>query len=113
MGARFALQHANFVAYLTTDQQTSRAPRASSRNLSEFLMSLAYPYPGGTLISSTMGTADDWTRQIADAAKRESDVLGFQNKEKLLTSTEVSRRLDPLRTYFTGYDPYAMRMPST
>ena len=73
-----------------------------------FLMSLAY---GGGLISSTMGTPHDWTRQIAHAAKRECEMLSWED-DRVLDPVKVARRLDPLRTYFTGYPLYAMVIPS-
>lgn len=107
MGARFEIQHANFVGYLTADHRAT-APRTDSAALKMFLMSLAY---GGGLISSTMGTPDDWTRQIAGAAKRESATLAWE-EERVLTPLEVARRLDPLRAYFSGYNLYAMILPS-
>jgi hypothetical protein len=55
-------------------------------------------------ISSTMGTPDDWTRRIANAAQRECATLSWEDG-RVLNPVEVARRLDPLRTYFTGY-PY-------
>jgi hypothetical protein len=106
MGARFAIEHANFVGYLTADYRAT-APRAVSGTLNEFLMSLAY---GNCLISSTQGTPDDWTHQIAAAAEREVRELPWG--DTVLNPHEVSRRLDPLRTYFMGYPLYAMVLPS-
>jgi Calcineurin-like phosphoesterase len=106
MGARFEIAHTNFIAYLTAVHRVT-APRADSETLKMFLQSLAY---GHNLISSTMGTADDWTRQIAYAAERESEMLSWDNN--VLSPVEVARRLDPLRTYFTGYPLYAMVIPS-
>jgi 3',5'-cyclic AMP phosphodiesterase CpdA len=70
-------------------------------------MALAY---GGGLISSTQGTPDDWTRRIGRAAEREADDLPWT--DEVLDPTEVAQRLDPLRTYFTGYALYAMVLPS-
>src|SRR4051812_26582146 len=107
MGARFEIDHANFVGYLTADYRAT-APRSECRTLKMFLMSLAY---GGGLISSTMGTPDDWTRRIAKAAERECEALPWDD-EGILSPAEVSQRLDPLRTYFTGYALYAMVLPS-
>lgn len=107
MGARFEIGHSNFVGYLTSDHRAI-APRTDPWTLKMFLMSLAY---GGSLISSTMGTPDDWTRQIAHAAEREADMVP-QGDDRVLTSAEVAQRLNPLRTYFTGYPLYAMVIPS-
>ena len=109
MGARFELKHANFLAYLTADGFYSKAPRTNSRTLWQFLISLSDPR---TLISSTMGTPGDWTRKIANAAEREQEAMNFGGQDEVLSSNEVERRLDPLRTYFTGYDFYAMVLPS-
>jgi len=106
MGARFEINHANFVGYLTANHR-STPPRTDGRTLKMFLMSLAF---GGGLISSTNGTPNDWTRQIAEAAHRELDELPWD--DRVLAPIEVGRRLDPLRTYFTGYSLYAMVIPS-
>lgn len=107
MGARFEIDHANFVGYLTADHRAT-APRAAAGTLKMFLMSLAY---GESLISSTKGTPEDWTRLIADAAERESESLSWED-DSVLSSSEIARRLDPLRSYFTGYPLYAMVIPS-
>lgn len=107
MGASFAIEHANFVGYLTADYRAT-APRADSQTLKMFLMSLAYD---GCLISSTQGTPDDWTQQIGAAAERESQELSWED-DRVLNPHQVSRRLDPLRTYFMGYPLYAMVLPS-
>jgi hypothetical protein len=108
MGAFFEIEHANFVAYLTTERR-ARAPRAFASSLGNFLWSLMNPE---TLISSTKGTQEDWTEQIAAAASEQRDKLGFEPEhQRIMTSAEVARRLDPLRTYFTGYDLYALVLP--
>lgn len=106
MGARFEIEHVNFVAYLTAGHRAT-APRADSETLKMFLMSLAY---GEGLISSTMGTPQDWTRQIAQAATRECEGLSWED-DRVLNPHEVAERLNPLRTYFTGYPLYAMVIP--
>jgi predicted phosphodiesterase len=109
VGARFQIGHANFVAYLTADHR-DLAPRADAQALFEFLASLTGP---GALISSTMGTPDDWTHHIGSAAEREMMAMDHQwGSSRVLSSAEVARRLDPLRTYFTGYELYAMVLPS-
>jgi hypothetical protein len=106
MGARFEIDHANFVGYLTAGPNAT-APRANKGTLKNFLMALAY---GGGLISSTQGTRDDWTRRISRAADREASELSWT--DEVLDSVEVAQRLDPLRTYFTNYPLYAMVLPS-
>ena len=106
MGARFEIDHANFVGYLTADNRAV-APRAASGTLRMFLMALGY---GGGLISSTQGTPYDWTEKISRAAAREAEALPWA--DEVLSPNQVARVLDPLRTYFTGYPLYAMVLPS-
>jgi hypothetical protein len=106
VGARFEIDHANFVGYLTADHRAI-APRADCQALRLFLESLSY---ANGLISSTMGTQDDWTHKIADAARRERNEVPWE--DRVLDSVEVSKRLDPLRSYFSGYPLYAMVIPS-
>ncbi|WP_029065374.1 metallophosphoesterase [Labrenzia sp. DG1229] len=109
MGAQFDLSHMNLVGYLT-DETGLAAPRSDLDTIGKFLMSLAY---GQNLISSTQGSPDDWTRQVADAAKDQFDRMNFQFGEPTNSQPVESRRyLDPLRTYFTGYDFYALVLPA-
>ncbi|MCP2009587.1 hypothetical protein [Duganella violaceipulchra] len=69
-------------------------------------MSLAF---GQHLISSTQGSAEDWTRRVAKAANDQLNRLHFQFGE---TPVDTREYLDPLRTYFTGYDYYALVLPA-
>jgi predicted phosphodiesterase len=112
MGYRFdafEIDHVNFVGYLTAGHDAA-APRANRGTLKMFLNSLA---EGVGLISSTQGTPEDWTSRIAGAAGREAGKLGFlPDVNDVLDPTEVAQRLDPLRTYFTGYALYAMVLGS-
>lgn len=109
MGAQFDLSHINLVGYLT-DETGLAAPRSDMDTIGKFLMSLAY---GQNLISSTQGSPDDWTRQVADAAQDQFKRLNFQFGEPANERPVDSRRyLDPLRTYFTGYDFYALVLPA-
>ncbi|MFS2175350.1 metallophosphoesterase [Rhizobium pisi] len=109
MGARFDLNHINLVGYLT-DETGRAAPRSDLDTVGKFLMSLAYRQ---NLISSTQGSPDDWTRQVADAASDQFNRLKFQFDEPANQQPVDSRRyLDPLRTYFTGYDFYALVLPA-
>ncbi|WP_027819750.1 metallophosphoesterase family protein [Paraburkholderia bannensis] len=109
MGARFDLNHINLVGYLT-DETGVAAPRSDLDTIATFLMSLAY---GQNLISSTQGSPDDWTRQVEDAARYQFDRLNFQFGEPANERPVDSRQyLDPLRTYFTGYDFYALVLPA-
>ena len=71
MGAQFQIEHANLVAYLTT-QRPSRAPHVSSNALRDFLSSLTHP---NSLISQTEGTPEDWRAQIIDTAMQVSSTI--------------------------------------
>lgn len=108
MAARFDINHINLVGYLT-DESSRRVPRTDRETLGTFLMSLAY---NGNLISSTQGTPEDWTRDVADAANRQLHLMGFQfGSPKNLEPINPRHYLDPLRPYFTGYDFYALILP--
>lgn len=107
MGASFDVDHANFVAYLTAEGPTV-APRAENAVLKAFLDALA---EGQGLISSTMGTRDDWTREVAHAAAHQLHKLPPDNR--ILESNHVSEILHVLRAYFTGYSLYAMVIASS
>ncbi len=109
MGAQFDLSHINLVGYLT-DETGLAAPRSDLDTIGTFLMSLAY---GQNLISSTQGSPDDWTRQVARAASDQFKRLNFQFGDPVNERPVDSRQyLDPLRTYFTGYDFYALVLPA-
>jgi hypothetical protein len=109
MGARFAFNHSNLIGYLTADRNI-RAPRTDRETLGTFLMSLAY---NRNLISSTQGTPDDWTERIRDVARDQFSRMHFQFGElDLMQSEKVAEVLDPLRSYFNGYDFYALVLPA-
>lgn len=109
MGARFDLDHINLVGYLT-DETGLAAPRSDLDTIGTFLMSIA---SGDNLISSTQGTPDDWTRQVARAADEQFRRLNYLTGEPANKLPVDSRTyLDPLRTYFTGYDFYALVLPT-
>lgn len=109
MGAQFDLSHINLVGYLT-DETGLAAPRSDLHTIGTFLMSLAYRQ---NLISSTQGSPDDWTKQVAGAANEQFGRLNFQFDEPANRRPVDSRRyLEPLRTYFTGYDFYALVLPA-
>lgn len=109
MGARFDLNHINLVGYLT-DETGIAAPRSDLDTISTFLMSLAY---GQSLISSTQGSPDDWTRQVEEAARCQFNRVNSHFDERSdKRPVNSSQYLDPLRTYFTGYDFYALVLPA-
>ena len=109
MGAQFDLSHINLVGYLT-DETGLTAPRSDLDTIGKFLMSLAY---GQSLISSSQGSLDDWTKQVAEAAQNQLKRLNFQFGNPTNERPVDSKRyLDPLRIYFTGYDFYALILPT-
>lgn len=109
MGAHFDLSHINLVGYLT-DETGLAAPRSDLDTIGKFLMSLAY---GQNLISSTQGSPDDWARKVEDAAGDQLSRLNFQFGDPTNDRPVNSRRyLDPLKSYFTGYDFYALVLPA-
>jgi predicted phosphodiesterase len=109
MGARFNFRHANLVAYLTAEDG-SVAPRTTDTTVKTFLESLCYQ---GALISSTMGTPRDWTRNVSAAAEYRFREFGSSPNDRIiLESDEVAWLLAPLKGYFTGYDLYALVLPS-
>ncbi|ROT43870.1 hypothetical protein CHR62_15250 [Pusillimonas sp. NJUB218] len=108
MGAQFDLNHINLVGYLT-DETGIASPRSDRHTILTFLMSLAY---GQNLISSTQGSPNDWTRQVIDAARYQLDRVNSHFDEPDNKCPVDSKQfLDPLRTYFTGYDFYALVLP--
>jgi len=108
MGARFDISHINLIGYLT-DETGAPAPRVDRETLGTFLMSLAY---SGNLISSTQGTPDDWTAEVADAASQQFRELDFQFGNSInLQPINPRKYIDPLRTYFIGYDFYSLILP--
>lgn len=74
MGAEFDVSHLNLVGYLT-DETGAAAPRSDLQTIGTFLMSLAY---GGSLISSTQGSPEDWTVRVSRAAAEQFGRLNFQ-----------------------------------
>lgn len=108
MGARFAVRHSNLIGYCTIEGR-AKAPRTDRETLGTFLMSLAY---GHNLISSTQGTADDWTDQVRNVAKDRLQRAQFNfGDESAVEPREVRAMLDPFRPYFTGYDFFALVLP--
>lgn len=108
MGASFDMSHINLVGYLT-DETGRAAPRSDRQTIGTFLMSLAYEQ---NLISWTQGSSEDWTQHIANAAKDRLFRMNFQFGDPSNTLPIDSRPyLDPLRTYFTGFDFYALIVP--
>jgi predicted phosphodiesterase len=109
MGAQFDISHINLVGYLT-DETGLAAPRTDLDTIGKFLMSLTY---GNNLISSTQGAPDDWIRSVTETASKLYHRLSFQFEDPANFEPVDSRYyLNPLRKYFTGYDFYALIIPS-
>jgi UDP-2,3-diacylglucosamine pyrophosphatase LpxH len=107
MGARFSIEHANFVAYLTSSRQT-RAPSADSVELDGFLEGLNDP---SSLMSSTKGQSDDWCQAVSSAATEGRNALR-DKKPGLLAPEDVAAVLGPLREHFSDYNLYCLIIPS-
>ena len=105
LGARFEIDHANFVGYLTAGPGAV-APRADATTLCRFLTALAHDE--NVLIGSTEGK---WISKIRNVAEQQAYFVS--QADDVLNSRKVSERLDPLRQFFTGYALYAMVLPSS
>lgn len=108
MGARFYVEHANFVAYLTATKR-QEAPRTEVGTLITFLETLAY---GNKLISSKRGTGYDWTQLVANTARAQLSLVSPLAYSEFLDPPTVEYILYPLRQHFTGYSLYAMLVPA-
>lgn len=106
MGARFDLEHVNFVAYLTADQK-AKAPRTEVRLLSEFLDSVA---DSDRIKSTTISTSKTWQRNLQRVASRQRQQI-LTGAEGVVSEENVARVLDPLRAFFTGYQLYVLLIP--
>ncbi|MBR1280676.1 metallophosphoesterase [Bradyrhizobium sp. AUGA SZCCT0177] len=107
MGATFRIQHANFVAYLTSDRR-ARAPRADRGELDSFLEGLSNPY---SLVSSTRGKPNDWCQAVDGVANERRNELS-KKEPGLLEPDEVESILAPLREHFSDYHLYCLIVPS-
>ncbi|UGX89803.1 hypothetical protein G6321_00003185 (plasmid) [Bradyrhizobium barranii subsp. barranii] len=107
MGASFRIEHANFVAYLTSDRQT-RAPSADPGELDSFLEGLNNPH---SLVSSTKGRPNDWCQAVGGVANERRNALRAK-KPGSLESADVKAILAPLREYFRDYHLYCLIIPS-
>jgi 3',5'-cyclic AMP phosphodiesterase CpdA len=133
MGWRFDVNHANLVNYLTVEDHSpiaekylQPAPRASVAQLENFIQGLSYLGPD--LISSDL----NWLKSVQEVAHNVMQRLrpledlspSFQRSvgreppppprvrpETILEASVVSRLLQPLRQFFTGYTIYALIIP--
>lgn len=106
MGARFQLEHANIVAYVTS--RSYGAPRVRERDLSEFLD--AFRYEARRWLIPERGF-EPWPEQIAEIASnarsRLSRLRESDDREVLAPAT-VERVLEELRSEFSDYPVFAL-----
>lgn len=108
MGAKFQFEHANFIAYLTA-ASSDAAPHADKMDLETFLVSLTNP---NSLVSPTRQRPSDWAAAINKVAS--AQVARIRDLPLcLLDPKQVGSYLDPLRSYFTGYDLYCLVIPAS
>jgi UDP-2,3-diacylglucosamine pyrophosphatase LpxH len=110
MGARFDVSHLNLVGYLTDDKM-EQSIRTDRETLASFLEALAYRK---NLISVTERSSEDWTQIVANIAKQQLFRLNAFRKEfEDSLGIDPASYLDPLKPHFTGYDFYALILPSS
>lgn len=106
MGARFQLEHANIVAYLTS--RSYGAPRVREHDLSKFLDALRYEAKQWLIPERGF---EPWLEQIAEIASnarsRLSRLREYDDREVLPPAT-VERVLEELRSEFSGYPLFAL-----
>src|SRR5262249_28018226 len=119
MGARFQLDHANIVAYLTAPW-SDEAPAVTLKQLKTFLFSLqeAVPIsPHGSqppeLPKRIVSSRETWKSEIQRRAKLGVEKLSAQYAENDLREDILSRSvtkgvLGPLRDEFTRFELYAL-----
>jgi predicted phosphodiesterase len=118
MGWLFDIEHANFVAYLTAEQEKA-APRADFESLRSFLDALSLTYIDGEELARFISSQRGWIEDIHFAAKRAADrltrpeVLSGKPDRIIVNSREVENVLNPLRPLFSGYSIYALIIPGS
>lgn len=107
MGARFKLEHANIVAFVTS--RSYGAPRVRRSDLSEFLEALAYN--SREFLISEHGF-ESWSGEVAEVASRAlsrlNEIGGDREREVLLHSGTVEKLLDELRSELSDYPLFAL-----
>jgi UDP-2,3-diacylglucosamine pyrophosphatase LpxH len=105
MGARFDIEHINFIAYLTS-KKAQLAPRCEDNTLWQFLFSMAHEVE-----RNTISTDRDWQLRLQKRAA--ALVSSLSTNGRTMLPPEVAPYLDPLREFFTGYDLYALLIPGS
>lgn len=119
MGARFRLEHANIMGYITSPNGS--APRVRRASLREFLDMLVHS--AREYLIPERGF-EEWPEQISavareglerldreahgDAAQLRSVPFRVREDEATVTPARAARVLEPLRTEFSHYSMYAM-----
>jgi len=107
MGARFDIEHINFIAYVTA-KGAKIAPRCEEQSLRKFLYSLADVVE---IRRRTISTDATWQDRLQQQALSLANRLAMNNTDRIMSRAEVASLLDPLKKFFTGYALYALLIP--
>lgn len=106
VGARFRLEHVNFISYLTSLAPV-RAPVADRQTLHEFLQFLRYGLPDDRLhLISGEGAWAERVIEVSDGLIERLNRLDSANA--FLQSSETEDVLSPLRKYFSKFLLYSL-----
>lgn len=107
MGARFRLEHANIVAYITS--RSYGAPRVLRQDLVDFLQAFAFE-ADGRLISEPFPEREPWAETIEKVARqaldRLSEIPGVGSS--VLPPSTVRRLLEDLQSEFAHFQLFAL-----
>lgn len=106
MGARFKLEHANIVAYVTS--RSYGAPRVRKRDLSEFLDALKYDASQWLIPERGFEPWPEHISEIASTATSRLDQLREAADREVLAPSTVEKVLEELRSEFSGYPLFAL-----
>ncbi|MDX6560122.1 MAG: hypothetical protein QOF72_3171, partial [Blastocatellia bacterium] len=106
MGARFDIEHINFIGYLT-DDNSRPAPRCQEATLCEFLASFADPRE---IKKRTISDDPAWQDNLQVTAKALTKKLKPHSR-KVLSEEKVEKILLELKKYFSDYDAYVLLLP--
>lgn len=106
MGARFKLEHANIMAYITS--RSYGAPRVLRQHLTEFLDVLSYE--AERYLISELGF-EPWPEEISKIAKQASSMLreiSDEHQDLVIPPPTVGRILEDLQAEFSYYPLYGL-----
>lgn len=106
MGARFKLEHANIVAYLTS--RSFGAPRVRGGDLLEFLQALQYDARQWLIPERGFEPWPEWISEIASKASSRLGQLQESADREVLPPSMVERVLEELRSEFSSYPLFAL-----